>query len=668
MSSFGRALRLALRYRYTFVASILTAILVGVLWGGNITALYPVVILAGRNQSLQTWVATEIEQGRGKIEQFGRELDEVGLQLAAADVEQQEPLQRRQRLLSDRIDEEQASLARYEWVRPWIDDYLPNDPFQTLMLCVGALLLLTIVKDGFLFCNNLTVARLSTLGCYDLQRTFFRRTLRMDMATFSSEGSTDLMSRFTNDMQAVSNGMNILLGKVIREPLKMLACLIAAAAICWRLLILTLIVAPLAGLTLRALARTLKRANRRAMEEMAELYGTLGETFQGIKVVKAFTMERRERRRFHHVCKAYLRKLLKIAAWDSLSKPLIEMMGTLVLCLAMLAGAYLVLSGQTHLLGIPMSPRPLTLESLSVFFGLLAGMTDPARKLSDVFTQLQAGAAAADRIYDRLDREPAVRNPKHPRRLGRHGKNLVFDDVRFAYQPPHEVLSEISLEIRFGETLAVVGPSGCGKSTLANLIPRFADPTGGEIRIDGIPLPEVRIRDLRRQIGLVTQDPLLFDDTVMNNIRYGSPQATDAEVIRAAERAYAHRFIESDLPDGYRTIVGPMGGQLSGGQRQRICLARAILRDPAILILDEATSQVDIESETLIQKALEEFIRGRTAVIITHRLGALALADRIAVMQDGRLLEVGTHQELLARCDIYRRLRQMQFDELKQSA
>lgn len=229
-------------------------------------------------------------------------------------------------------------------------------------------------------------------------------------------------------------------------------------------------------------------------------------------------------------------------------------------------------------------------------------------------------------------------------------------------------LKDVELKIPERQITAFIGPSGCGKSTLANLILRFADPTEGEIRLDGVPLTEVRVRDLRGQIGLVTQDPLLFDGTVLDNIRYGSPQASVDEVIEAASRAYAHRFIESELPEGYETVVGPMGGQLSGGQRQRIALARAILRNPSILVLDEATSQVDLESENLIQQALEEFVRGRTVVLVTHRLGALALADRIAVMQDGRLVDVGAHSELLGRCDFYRRLYQIQFEELKQSA
>ncbi|MCR4414150.1 MAG: ABC transporter ATP-binding protein/permease [Thermoguttaceae bacterium] len=668
MNSFGRALRLALRHRVTFVASVLTALLVGGLWGGNITALYPFVVIAGRNQSLQDWIAEEIQKSRANVRQWTQARSEAEKDLAAPDEARKKQAAARLAQAEARLEAEQNTLARYEWVRPWIDDYLPRAPFRTLLLFLGLVLLGTLVKDLFLVANNLLVARLANLGGLELQRLFFARTLRMDVATFGNEGTSDLMSRFTNDMQALVTGMNILFGKLVREPLKMAACLIGAALICWRLLVLSLVIAPLAALLIRALARTLKRANRRAMEEMAQLYNTLAETFQGIKIVKAFTMERQERRRFQRVCKKYFQKSMRIAGWDALSKPVIEVMGMLIICLAMLAGAYLVLQGETHLLGIRMSARPLTIESLLVFFGLLAGAADPARKLSDVFTQLQAGAAAADRIYALLDREPQVRDPARPRPLGRHSKSLVFEGVHFAYQPGHPVLCDINLEIRFGETLGIVGPSGCGKTTLANLIPRFADPTEGVIRLDGIPLPEVRLRDLRRQIGLVTQDPLLFDDTVLANIRYGSPWATEAEVVEAARQAHAHRFIETELPEGYHTVVGLMGGQLSGGQRQRIALARAILRNPSILILDEATSQVDLESEKLIQKVLERFMRGRTTVIITHRLGALALADRIAVVQDGRLADVGTHHELLGRCDFYRRLYEIQFDELRQSA
>jgi subfamily B ATP-binding cassette protein MsbA len=458
------------------------------------------------------------------------------------------------------------------------------------------------------------------------------------------------------------------LGKMVREPAKMIVCLIGAALISWRLLLLSLVIAPLAAILIRWLARTLKRANRRAMEEMARLYNTLEEAFRGIKIVKSFTMERQERNRFHLNSKQYYKKAMRIARYDALAHPLIEMLGILIIALALLAGAWLVLRGETHLFGIRMSSRPLDHGMLVLFYSFLLGAADPARKLSDVFTQIQRAAAASDRIHAMLDREPKVRDPERPRPLPRHHKHLVFEQVEFAYVPGRPILRDVNLRIEFGETIAVVGPSGCGKSTLASLIPRFADPDGGVIRLDGVPLDEVRVRNVRSQIGLVTQEPVLFDDTVLNNIRYGSPHATAEQVFQAAKQAHAHRFIEQELPCGYDSHVGPMGCQLSGGQRQRIALARAILRDPAILILDEATSQIDLESEQLIQKVLEQFVRGRTALIITHRLGVMSLANRIVVMREGRIVDVGTHEELSTRCGFYRRLYEIQFDGLRDIA
>jgi len=661
-------MQLALKHRATFIGSIGSALIVGFLWGGNIGALYPFLDIAFQNRSLHDRVDESIRNAANELTQLSGRIGQLEARWNNASDEEAPDLEADLAETQRQIYWKEKALGFLGLARGFLDRYVPRDPFQTLALLVGVLFFATIVKNFFLMINMVLVARLSQLGTFELRKLFFARTLQMDVANFTSEGTSDLMSRFTHDMQNVAYGLNALFGKLVREPLKLIACLIGAALVCWQLLVLSLVIAPLAGLLIRWLAGILKRANRKAMEEMAQLYNVLTETFQGIKIVKAFTMERQERQRFHATSKKYFEKSMKIGWYDSWTRPITEILGILIICLAMLAGAYLVLRGETGLWGITMTSKPLTWPTLLIFYGLLVGTADPARKLSDVFSQLQAGVAAADRIYALLDREPQVRDPERPRPLPRHSRDLTFEGVDFAYQPDHPVLHDINLQIRFGETIAIVGPSGCGKSTLANLICRFADPTAGTIRLDGVPLPEVRIRDLRAQIGLVTQDPLLFDDTVMNNIRYGSPGASDTEIIEAAKQAHAHRFIEEELPDGYATVVGPMGGQLSGGQRQRVALARAILRDPSLLILDEATSQVDLESERLIQTVMEHFIRGRTAVMITHRLGALVLANRIVVMQDGRILDVGTHAELIARCDLYRRLYQIQFDDLKQSA
>jgi len=667
MKNFGRVVRLALRYRLTFIVSIISALLVAVLWGGNISAVYPVIKVAFQGESLQDWVVGEIDKSQQAIVDQGKVIAQLEEQLATAPPERQPAIRNKIGLAASRIDAEETAIERYTWLQPYVDDYLPSDVFQTLIWITVLLLLGTVLKSVFLVLNNVLVERLAQLAAFDLRKLFYRRTLRLDLGTFGDEGTSDLMSRFTHDMECVANGLSVLFGKLIREPLKMIACLIGAGLICWRLLLLSLVVAPLAGYLVSWLAKMLKRANRRAMEEMALLYSKLEETFRGIKIVKAFTSERQQRRQFHQNSKAYYAKSMRIAVYDSLTHPLTEVLGIVAIGMALLAGAWLVLKGETHLFGIRMSGRPLDVPSLLLFYGLLAGVADPLRKFSDVFSRLQRAVAAADRIYDRLDRQPAVCDPQRPVEVQRHHLDLVFDGVDFAYRSDQQVLKDIRLRIPFGQTVAIVGPNGCGKSSLANLIPRFYDPTGGRILLDGVPLGDMRLRDLRRQIGVVTQETLLFDDTIYNNIRYGSPWATRDDVLRVAKQAHAHEFIDKELADGYETIVGTLGGRLSGGQRQRISLARAMLRNPAIIVLDEATSQIDVESEQAIQAALEVFVRDRTAIIITHRMGVLALADQVVVMKSGRILDVGSHQELLSRCPFYRRLYQVDFEQRDES-
>ena len=670
MKSFGRVVHLALQYRFSFIAAVGCALMVGLFWGANISVVYPLVELVFQEepQSLHDWVETQIADCRTKQAEAQATIHRTASGLGTASGAEKAALRSEHSSAVSQLENERWAESAYLWAEPGIKRYTPDDPFQTLAFLMILVVMATIIKSLFVIAHTILVARLTQLATFDLRKQFFRRTLRLDLSTFTNDGSADLMSRFTHDMENVAQGVTALFGKLVREPLKGAACLIGAALISWRLLVITLIVAPVAALAIRWLAKTLKRANRRAMEGMAQLYSTLEEVFRGVKVVKSFTMEPQERNRFHNNSKKYYKCSMRIARYDSLSHPLTETLGIITISLAMLAGAYLVVNAQTHLFGIPIATRGFSLGSLLLFYAFLAGAADPARKLSDVFTKLQRAAAASDRIYAMMDREPKVSDPETPRSVGRHHKSLVFDGVAFGYTPDRPVLHDVDLEIKFGETIGIVGESGCGKSTLANLIPRFADPDRGTIRLDGVPLPEMRLRDLRGQIGLVTQEPVLFDDTVLNNIQYGSPQATEAQAIEAAKQAHAHWFIEHELSDGYETVVGPMGGQLSGGQRQRIALARAILRDPALLILDEATSQVDLKSEQIIQRVLERFKQGRTTIFITHRLGALSLADRIVVIQEGRVLDVGTHDELMARCQFYGRLHKIDGADLRETA
>lgn len=659
MKNFLRAVRLALHYRLALVGVLASSLLVAVFWGGNIGGVYPIVEVAIKGKSLQAWVAEKIASTAAKSAELRREIEQLQKALPP-NGKPPEAAAREIASLQRRLRAEETATATARWLKPWIDRYLPADPFRTVVWIVVALMAATAVKDFFLFTNIMLVERVVQMVSFDLRKQLYHHMLRMDLGEFGEQRTGTMMSRFNVDLGYLSSGLNALFGRAILEPLKGLACLTGAAIVCWRLLLFSLLLAPLAAFLIRTLARSIKRANRRALEENSQLMGVLSEAFQGMQTVKAFTMEKYERNRFHKVSKACLQKAMKIAFYSALSKPATEVLGLGMVFIALIAGAYLVLNQATHILGIPMCDRPLEWSVLLVFYGLLIGTSDPARKLSDVVNGIQGGLAAADRIFPLLDRQPTIVDPQQPRPVPRPHRRLVLDHVYFHYTPDQPVLRDLQLTIEYGETLCIVGPNGCGKSTLINLLLRFHDPVSGAIRLDDIDLREMRLRDLRRLVGMVTQQTMLFDDTVYNNIRYGSLQATREEIIAAAQRAHAHRFVEDKLERGYDTVVGPGGNRLSGGQRQRLALARAILRDPDILILDEATSQIDVESEQQIHLALEQFVRGRTAIIVTHRLATLDLADRILVMDAGRIADLGTHEELVRRCELYRRLYDIQ--------
>jgi ATP-binding cassette subfamily B protein/subfamily B ATP-binding cassette protein MsbA len=662
MRNFGRVLRLALVHRWDCLVAVVCAAIVAVLWGGNIGAVAPVVEVAFRNQSIQDWIEREMKAAQTASRNLAAEMAWLRGQLAAGagdSAENQSELETAQ----ERWNAEQRALLTHRKLLPYAERYLPDDPFQTLLWIVALFMAGTLLKNLFLYLSCLLEHRLAQLTVFDLSKLFFRRTLRMDLSDFGNDGAAQLLSRFTYDMECVSAGLKSLFGKFTREPLKMITCLVGAGMICPRLLMVSMLIAPAAAYLMTRLGKLLKKANRRAMEEMSQIYNILEESFQGIKVVKAFTMERYERWRFHEKSKDYFKRSMRIARYDSMTRPATELMGIATIALALMAGAYLVLKQETRLFGIPMCDRPLSLSSLLLFYGLLAGVSDPARKLSEVFGRIQRSAAACDRIFAVIDREPVIVDPPTPKPFRRHRQGISFSNVSFRYPSGGRVLENVDLEIPFGETLAIVGHNGCGKTTLVNLIPRFFDVESGRVLIDGTDVREMRIRDLRSQIGLVTQETLLFDDTVANNIRYGRPGATLEQVMEAARQAHADRFITEKLENGYDTLVGARGDRLSGGQRQRIALARAIIRDPDILILDEATSQIDVESEQLIHRVLEQFLRNRTTLLITHRMSTLALADRILVLDRGRIAGLGTHDELLRSCDLYRRLSDIQFRE-----
>jgi ABC-type multidrug transport system fused ATPase/permease subunit len=555
-------------------------------------------------------------------------------------------------------------LGRYQWLRPRIAQFLPQDAFRSLVVLMIAVMIGVAIKGLFMFLQEFLVARIMNLTIFDIRNLFFRRTMALDLGSFNDQGSADLLARFTNDMDSVSQGLVVLLSKVIREPLRIIACLGGALWLNWRLTLLALVLVPVSVYTTVKVGKTMKRAIRRSLESMSTIYKILQETFQGIKVVKGFTMERHERRRFFLECKALYKKRTRVATIEAMSDPVLEMLALTTVTIALLAGSFLVLRGVTYVdlgfMKLQLASEPILIEDLLTLYAMLAGVSDPIRKLATVHSKIQRAAAASDRICALMDREPRVVEKADAERLPRHHRSIEFDQVNFSYNGRDPILRGIDLTVHHGETIALVGPNGCGKSTLLSLLPRFYDPQTGAIRIDGVDIRDVEIRSLRRQVGLVTQETILFEDTIANNIAYGTPHASRERIEAAARQAYAHQFIQN-LPEGYDTVLAERGMSLSGGQRQRLALARAILRDPAILILDEATSAVDIQDEALIRKAIEEFSRGRTTFLITHNLGSLQFADRIVLIHNGRVEGVGTDEELRKTSPLYRKLNEIQY-------
>ncbi|MAR08472.1 MAG: ABC transporter permease [Blastopirellula sp.] len=662
MTDFFRAVKIALRYRLNIAMILCSSLLIATLWGGNIGAIYPIIEVVFENKTLHEWSDDQLAELHTEQRASEAVIQEKEQQLSTVTGVEREELAHSIWYEQSQMDTRAHMIEWMNWVDRKLIVHAPTTPFRTLALVIAALLVGTIVKGMFIVLNMICVERLAQRVTLELRQSFYRQTLGMDLNAFGQDRTSGLMTRFTADVTTMGSGISTLFGNSIREPLKMIACLVFAALISWRLLLFSLIIAPIAIFIVGRLARSIKRANRRAMEEMTQLYTALAETFNGIQLVKAYTMEGHESSRFSRIATTYYRRAMRIVTYNALTRPATEVMGMLIICMAILAGGYLVLNNKRELFGIPMGAT-LSHGAMVTFFAMLIGASDPARKLAGVIQFLQASSAAAERVFEMMDRKSAIVESERPVELPDAGAEITFERIRFSYVPDNLVLQDVYLKIQSGESVAVVGANGCGKSTLLNLIPRFYDPVDGRVLLNGVDLRDLRLQDVRSQIGLVTQQALLFDDTIINNIRYGSLDATDEQVIAAARQANAHRFIMDDLEEGYETLVGEGGGRLSGGQRQRIALARAFLRDPKILILDEATSQVDVASERLIHEALRQFIEGRTTIMITHRLSTLDLADRIVVMDEGHVADMGTHHELVQRCSVYQQLYSAGFRE-----
>jgi len=488
----------------------------------------------------------------------------------------------------------------------------------------------------------------------DLAEEMYANLMKQSLGYFELQHSGDILSRFTNDVFMVNRGLAGVFVKLMREPFKALMFIGIALAIDPWLTLVGLCVLPGVAYTIINLGKKTRRSTRRSLQKIASLATVVNETISGMPIVKGFNMEQYEIGRVKAEVSKLRKFLKKMVKADALTGPITEF---LLICGLV---AFVMFSGRRVVTG-ELDAGDLT----QLYFAL--GMTlDPVRKLTSVNNLIQTSVASAERVFELLDLKPTVVEKPGAAPLAPLAHSISFENARFSYDGHREALKGIDLEIRKGEMVALVGFSGAGKSTLAKLVPRFYDLTSGTLRIDGVDVRDVTFESLRAQISIVTQDTILFADSVRSNIAYGDARYTDERVRAAAKAANAAEFIEK-LEHGYDTVIGESGSTLSGGQRQRLAIARAVIKDPAIIILDEATSSLDSESERLIQDAMDHFVAGRTSIVIAHRLSTVRRADRIVVLEDGQIAEIGTHDELLRLGGIYTRLYETQFGQQEQA-
>lgn len=648
------------------IVALLGAVVASGLWASALLLTFPITKVLMQQQSLGEFVAARIESAQKKSDENSTRLATIAAELTALDERGERNSERYLLRLQER-SKAQAHLslaARDEWWYRQLEQYLvplfPVDRFQTLAVLFVSLLVVSSLHGIAVYFQEVWIGMVVHRSLRSLRTKLFRTTLELDAQTLGVEGTPALMSRFTNDLTGIAQGLTLLGGKIALEPLKAAACLTSAFAINWRLTLFSLVCAPIGAFVFARFGKKLKKASRRQMETMARLYAVIQETLGSFRVVAAYGNARWHRRQLAAESRNYFRKAMQINRIDALVNPTVEMLGIAAACLAILPGAYLVLRGKTTIFGVQLTAAPMDIAELAMLYTLLASVLDPARKLSSVFSKLKKSFAACDRVLAWMNRQPLLATGSDPTVVVRHRQAIEFHEVTFVYHSADDTtvrepaLHEVLLRIEFGEVVAIVGGNGCGKSTLVGMLPRFFDPQQGSLRIDGVDVLAISLPSLRNQLGWVPQESLLFNQSIAENIAFGNPQATRTQIEDVARRAHVLDFTTA-WPQGLDTPVGEKGQRLSGGQRQRVALARAMLRDPAILVLDEATSAIDAQSERLIYETLGSFVRGRTTFIITHAMPAVlqALVTKVVVMDQGRVLAVGSHADLLRTCPVY---------------
>ena len=518
----------------------------------------------------------------------------------------------------------------------------------------NVLILLAAIAVGSSFLSNLfrylgawTVEKLRTKTLQCIRNEMFSRVADMHAGYFSDQRKGDIISKITSDVNVVQFCITNTLQVAFREPFLILFYLIMMVGISWELSLFSLFYLPIVALLIGSIVKRLRHPALTNQQRMGELVSALDESLAGIKVIKSYNAVGYVKRKFYAINADLSRITLAMARRQQLASPMSEFLGITAVGVMLVFGGALVVKGS------------LNAGGFIAFIAMFAQLTRPVRTFIDHFANINQGIAAGERIFSIIDARSEIEDKADAQELRGLKEKIEFRDVHFSYDGSREVIGGVSFEIRRGETVALVGPSGGGKSTLSELIPRFYDPTAGDIAIDGVPLRDYTQESLRAHMSVVSQDTVLFNDTIEGNIAMGRPSATHDEIVAAARVANADDFIR-EAPDGYAANIGDRGAKLSGGQRQRLSIARAVLKNPDILILDEATSALDTESEKLVQEALNKLLKGRTSLVIAHRLSTIRNADRIIVVDRGRIAEQGTHNELMARNGIYAKLIEMQ--------
>ena len=534
----------------------------------------------------------------------------------------------------------------YAWVQGLITSH---GAFLTLVFMGLALIIMTGIKTLGYFGSSAVMVPLRTGIVRDIRVQMYEKVLKLPLSFFSEERKGDIMARMSADVQCVEGSITSSIDMLIRQPIAILVCFFTLFTVSWQLTLFVLAVAPLAAWMMGVVSRKLKNQSAAVQGQWGDIIAQLDETLGGLRIVKAFIAEHKMLKRFTFVNNEFRKGMNQMVIRQNAAHPMSEFLGTIIIVIVLWFGGFLILS-ESNLIDA---------STFIFYMVILYSVINPLKELSRATYQIPLGLASMDRIDFILKAENPIREPENPQPLSSFESEIELRDVTFSYIEGREVLKHINLKVPKGKTIALVGQSGSGKSTLVDLIPRYHDVQVGEVLIDGKNIKGLRISELRALIGNVNQEAILFNDTFYNNITFGVENATMEQVIEAAKIANAHEFI-MESENGYNTMIGDRGGRLSGGQRQRVSIARAILKNPPILILDEATSALDTESERLVQEALERLMKSRTTIAIAHRLSTIKNADEICVLYEGEIVERGLHEDLIEKNGYYKRLYDMQ--------